>query len=85
MHPISVRLCPTSQLCHIVQKLGDQKGGLDHYTSDVSSILGLMAPAVAPNEVRNNWCHFELRDFDFETFLDFETKKQAVPRHAGTP
>ena len=21
----------------------------------------------------------------FETFLDFETKKQVVPRHAGTP
>ena len=32
------------QLCHIVQKEGDQKGGLDHYTSDVSSILGLLAP-----------------------------------------
>ena len=27
--------------------------------------------SVAPNEGRNNWCHFELRDFDFETFRDF--------------
>ena len=26
---------------------------------------------MAPNEGRNNWCHFELRDFDFETFRDF--------------
>ena len=26
---------------------------------------------MAPNEGRNNWCHFELRDFDFETFGDF--------------
>ena len=26
---------------------------------------------VAPNEVRNNWCHFELGDFDFEIFRDF--------------
>ena len=45
----------------------------------------LLLGPVAPNEVRNNWCHFELRDFDFETFLDFETKKLVVPRHAGTP
>ena len=27
--------------------------------------------SVAPNEGRNNWCHFELRDFDLETFRDF--------------
>ena len=27
--------------------------------------------SVAPNEGRNNWCHFLLRDFDFETFRDF--------------
>ena len=32
------------------------------------------ASSLAPNEGRNNWCHFEQRDFDFEifeTFLDF--------------
>ena len=31
----------------------------------------LLLGPVAPNEVRNNWCHFELRDFDSETFRDF--------------
>ena len=37
--------------------------------------------ALAPNEGRNNWCHLRLQDFDFETFLDFETKQQVVPWH----
>ena len=31
----------------------------------------LLVYALAPNEGRNNWCHFELQDFDFETFRDF--------------
>ena len=26
---------------------------------------------MAPNDSRINWCHFELQDFDFETFRDF--------------
>ena len=50
----------------------------EHFESKVSKYT------LAPNEGRNNWCHSRLRDFDFETFetfLDFETKKQVVPWH----
>ena len=35
-------------------------------------------------KVETTGATLRLRDFDFETFLDFETKNQVVPRHAGT-
>ena len=62
-----------SSLLYIVWPTIPQKKSQYHFTY-----------SLAPNEGRNNWCHSRLWDFDFETFetfLDFETKKQVVPWH----